>query len=52
MSETASHQDMADFKSPTKEQENAILILEFNRLKKKGVISSETFLKTMEEWGV
>jgi len=52
MNETDTHQDMADFKPPTKEQEDEILLLELNRLRKKGTISKETFVKTMEDWGI
>ena len=52
MNETDTHQDMADFKPPTKEQEDEILLLELNRLRKKGTISQETFIKTREEWGL
>jgi len=52
MNESESHQDMADFKPPTKDQEDEILLLELNRLRKKGVITPETFVKTMEEWKI
>jgi len=52
MNESDFHEDMADFKPPTKEQEDEILLLELNRLRKKGAISNEIFLRTMEEWGV
>ena len=44
--------DLSEIRPLPKDQEDAILILELNRLKKKGVISAETFLRTMEEWGV
>jgi hypothetical protein len=50
MNETNAHQDLADFKLPTKEQEDLVLLLELSRLRKKGVITLETFMKTMEEW--
>jgi len=52
MNETESHQDMADFKPPSKEQEDEVLLLELSRLRKKGVINKETFMKTMDEWGL
>jgi len=35
-----------------KEREDVVLLFEFSRLQKKGAISSETFLRTMEEWKV
>jgi hypothetical protein len=44
--------DLSEVRPLSKDQEDAILILELNRLKKKGAISAETFLRTMEEWGV
>jgi hypothetical protein len=44
--------DLSEIRPISRDQEDAILILELNRLKKKGVISAETFLRTMEEWGV
>jgi len=44
--------DLSEIRPLSKDQEDAILILELNRLRKKGAISSQTFLKTMEEWGV
>jgi len=52
MNETESHQDMADFKPLTNEQVDEILLLELNRLRKKGAITPETFMKTMDEWGI
>lgn len=52
MNETEVHQDMADFKPLSKEQEDEILLLELNRLCKKGAISEETILRTMAEWRV
>ena len=47
-----SHQDLADFKPPTKDQEDVILLLELSRLRKKGVITLETFMKTVKEWEI
>ena len=52
MNDNESHQDLADFKSISKEQEDEVLLLELNRLRKKGAINKETFMKTMDEWGI
>ena len=52
MNETEVHQDMADFRPFSKEQEDVILVLELNRLRKKGAISDEIFQRTMAEWKI
>lgn len=52
MNETEVHQDMADFKPLSKEQEDVVLLLELSRLRKRGVITLETFMKTAKEWEI
>ena len=48
--ERSNMSDMADFNPLSKEQEEVVLLLELNRLRKKGAISLETFVNTMKEW--
>jgi hypothetical protein len=44
--------DLSEIRPLSKEQENVILLLELSRLRKKGVITLETFMKTIKEWEI
>ena len=44
--------DMSEVRPLSKDQEDVILLLELSRLRKKGVITSETFMKTVKEWEI
>ncbi len=44
--------DLSEIRPLSKEQEDVVLMLELSRLRKKGVITLETFMKTMKEWKI
>jgi len=44
--------DLSEIRTLSKDQEDVILLLELSRLRKKGVITLETFMKTVKEWEI
>ena len=52
MNDYESDQDLADFKPLSREQEDEVLLLELSRLRKKGVITLGTFMRTLKEWKI
>ena len=44
--------DLSEIRPLSKDQEDVILLLELSRLRKKGVITLETFMKTVKEWEI
>jgi len=44
--------DLSEIRPLSKEQEDVVLMLELSRLRKKGVITLETFMKTAKEWKI
>jgi len=44
--------DLSEIRPLSKEQEDIVLLLELNRLRKKGAISLETYIRTMKKWGI
>jgi len=44
--------DLSEIRPLSKDQEDVVLLLELSRLRKKGVISIETFMKTLKEWEI
>jgi hypothetical protein len=44
--------DLSEIRRLSKDQEDVILLLELSRLRKKGVITLETFMKTVKEWKI
>ena len=43
--------DLSGIRPLSKSRKNVVLSLELSRLRKKGVITLETFMKTLKEWG-
>jgi len=44
--------DLSEIRPLSKDQEDLILLLELSRLRKKGVITFGTFMKTVKEWEI
>jgi len=44
--------ELSEIRTLSKDQEDVILLLELSRLRKKGVITLETFIKTVKEWEI
>jgi hypothetical protein len=44
--------DLSEIRPLTKEQEDVVLLLELSRLRKRGIINSRTFMKTLKEWEI